>query len=196
MSKSHREALQAEFEGALGAAIIAWNQAEMVIRGLLVTLSGDGMVSYILTAELGSQGIIDALNAIAPMKGKELRVAIVTVSAYYERLRAYRNYYVHGLMASGSDGKEASGLIYTSSAKGKFGIAQDIVPIDQVKWLRERCLDLMKGGAAITSRLRLPELPAEPPILPTPQTLVRPPPLRKSLRYPLNDPPPPQTDGG
>jgi len=182
----------------LGESLIAWNQAEMVLRGLLTRLCGEGLVSLILTAELGSQGMVDALRSISPLHSKEFNVAINTIAKYYETLRAYRNYYFHGLIAvsSGIEIQKASGLLNVASSKGKLGVATQNIPLSEIDTLRSRCETLMGATGDLIDLMFPQEGSRVNPPLPTPESLPPPPTLKKQLRYPLNDPPQQPSSGG
>lgn len=183
-----------DFLAALGEAIVAWNQAENVLRNLLLTLCGGSPASYVLTADLSSQGIIDGLKAISPTQTIEVCEAVSAVCKYYERIRAYRNYYVHGIIALGwnTTTKIGSGLINTSSSKGKLAFHMEQIETDKLAQLREWANTLMKAAGAIIDVANPQAGSFADPTLPTAQTLVPPVTLQKKAHFPLNDPQSPQ----
>jgi len=177
-----------------GELIITWNQAEGVLRNLLMSVCGRSPATYILTAELGSRGLTDGLNAIAVTQNENVKEAILAVVILYDRLREYRNYYVHGLTAIGVRNGVGFGSANMASAKGKLGFSTDEVPVEQLDDLTKRLRLLTTASIAILDTIDPQEGSMVPQALPTRATLPIPDRLRKNLRYPLNDPQPPQSE--
>lgn len=180
------------YSAKLGETILSWNTAEGALRSLLSTVCGASNATRILTAELGSRGLTDGLNAIAVTLPIEQRRAVEHVVAVYDRLREYRNYYVHGITAMGQIGDDIVGMTFMQSAKGKLGYATDFVEAATLVDIEERARAL---AAAISDTedaiYPRPGSFADPP-LPSPETLPLPDRLKKTLLYPLNEPRPPQ----
>ena len=65
-----------EFKAALGDFIIAWNNAENSMRVLLATICGHSDATNVLTVELGSRGLTEALKAMARFRAQDQRGAI------------------------------------------------------------------------------------------------------------------------
>jgi hypothetical protein len=113
---------------AIGRLVAEWNLAEANLRSLLTRLVArpenpvETMRATILTAELGAVGMEHALRALAEnIYGAPLGDAIKHVAGCYARLRAYRNYYVHGihtLITHADSGTQ--GAIHYLEAKSKL----------------------------------------------------------------------------
>ena len=87
---------------AMGRLVVIYNRAEFEIRGLLTDLAAnfqqDNRRAHILTAEIGSVGLENAIRAIAgALLPKVEREAIEHALKLSTEVRGYRNYYVHGI---------------------------------------------------------------------------------------------------
>jgi hypothetical protein len=86
---------------ALGRLIVNWNQAENSLRQILIDLCGASPAIWILTAELGSVSLENALKGASFDIGQaRLTPYIEHCIEWFSRLREYRNYYVHSINAS------------------------------------------------------------------------------------------------
>lgn len=176
------------FLSTFGQAILSWNSAEARLRYLLVVICGKQPSTYVLTAGLGSQGLLQALRAISPTQKPEVAEAIKAVCAYYETIRGYRNYYVHGFTAMAFRDNQAFGAIAMMEARDVFRIAEDYVAPSELETLIERCDLLGHAIAAIIDTLEPVEGAMAHPVLPTSQSLHPPGKLVKTLRYPIKPP--------
>lgn len=175
-----------EFLAAFGHMIITWNIAESALRRLLAGLCGaksvaDILKAKIVTVELGPIGLADALKTFAdiilpPSPAEAVNHAV----KYYDRIRAYRNYYVHGItgIIPVSDGPH--GFILITTAKGTLTENKDIVSLNDIKTLTGHANQLHWYVEAIISHLFSEEalfsLPHKPPL---PKTLQK---TRQHLR--------------
>jgi hypothetical protein len=90
---------------SLGLVVIGWNACELACRELVKTLATGGQhrswrLAEVLISELGSVGLTQALQCYArefPSEQKDLARAVRHIADVTERLRAYRNYFVHGI---------------------------------------------------------------------------------------------------
>lgn len=176
---------------ALGELAINWNFAENWIRNLAGIYAGKVVVGEILTVELGSVGLQNVLCAIAkhsPLgdEASHLRHC----AELYERLRGYRNYYIHGtIFVIGTQGrlKKPTGFTFTKSAKGQIKVYSAEVEAPQIQAVADQCYDLGLFARGVWSHFRggptggggLPSLPDKPPL---------PPVLDKSAPYPQSPP--------
>ena len=195
MASRDFEAATRQYTSALGEFIMAWNHAENTVRWLLMALSGStSIASHILTAELGSRGLTDGLKAFSPTLEPPIRETVLLVVELYDRLREYRNYYAHGIMTVAvRDGVTLTGWATMASAKGKLGYAEDFVTLAQIMARLEDSRRLSDGARAIIAAVD-PGARLEVPLpLPSRETLPLPDRLKKTLRYPLHAPPPPQS---
>ena len=89
---------QVSYYAALGAAVVAWNRVENSLRQMLITLCGAGPEIWILTAELSAIPLVRALNSGATdVACPRLRPFIEHCTEWFDRLREYRNYYIHSI---------------------------------------------------------------------------------------------------
>lgn len=182
-----------DYLAAFGELILTWNQAENTLRNLLLAACGVSTATHILTAELGSRGLSDGLRSIAVTLNIELQDAVEAVTALYDRLLAYRNYYVHGISSIGIANGLGVGLANIASAKGKLGFSEDRVTYQQLVNARTYALQLRDEAGAILDTINPREGSRVDPPLPSRKTLLLPDTLKKTLRYPLNEPAPPQS---
>jgi hypothetical protein len=158
------------------------------MRYLLMVLCGKKPSTYVLTAELGSQGLLQGLRAISATQSAEIAAAIKAVCKYYETLRAYRNYYVHGLTAIAYSDGHAIGAIAMMEAKEVLRIAEDRITLSEVQALTEQSDLLRRALSALLDTVEPREGSMAHPVLPTSQSLHPPGALKKTLRYPLGPP--------
>lgn len=133
-----------DFYRSYGFAVYAWNRAEQSVRNLLATIAAEDIHAQsnpravILTAELGSRGIVQALQSFANATMEaEAQDAVIFLVRYFEIVLSYRNYYVHGVTHITSanpnpkDDKELNenpiGLIRHVSSKGKIIYHEDSI---------------------------------------------------------------------
>ena len=127
----------------LGLLVVKWNQFETLTQTVLEALIGGGEKTYILTAHMGNVSLCDAIrtmgNEFAP---DEAKTHLTHLLDLFERLREYRNYYVHGIsdLTEASDGLPI-GVAQSLSAKARLVLHQgrvDEADLDaMVKRLRE-----------------------------------------------------------
>lgn len=144
---------------ALGMIVVGWNRCELHIRELLkaLTTAGDVLRQRAIEpiiVELGTVGMAQALNCLAeefPTEQHDIAEGVRHVANMYERCRAYRNYYVHGISAVTRYGifidaedfekdtplHEAMregpyGTIHNRSGKNKFKFGMDHVDTEQL----------------------------------------------------------------
>src|SRR6185437_3943940 len=115
---------------------------------------------------------------------------------YYDRLRVYRNYYMHGItVAVPSSDLGALGVILMTSAKGELAHDKDFISVEQIYETIGRTttlrtyIDQVLNNLAWTVDPKLPE--RRRPQLPVPPPM--PERLKKSRAYPLRPKPPPDT---
>ena len=156
------------FAEALGELVIAWNVAEMRVRDMLANFCSrentyEGlMASLILTVELGGVGMSNALHAIAGdiLEGDEAD-AVKHVAIGSDTLRAYRNYYVHGVVSTLTDDAGEAGNIETVSAKGAYISHREVIEIAEVRRITEHLEALTVYTDGVLSHLFWPPTPAQ-----------------------------------
>ena len=140
-----------EYAAKLGAAVVLWNATEGTIRELLRLLARgmkvtEGSVgAWILVTELGSRQLSEALQAFATdvIEEPEGADAVRHVALYFDRILAYRNYYVHGISRlrptnPAPPDLKPVGTIDSRSAKGKLVSYHDEITTDDLDSFMDR----------------------------------------------------------
>ncbi len=160
----------------LGELAINWNVAEAWIRTLAGSYAGKTVVGEILTIELGTIGLQNVLCAVAkhaPLA--EEADALLYCAKLYERLRGYRNYYIHGtIFAVEYANRPAAGFTYMKSAKGQIKSHGARVEAHQIQTVADQCYGLALYARQIYHHLHgdsqnggaRPPLPDKPPLPP------------------------------
>lgn len=133
----------------LGDLIIRWNGCEGSLRYLLALVSGGGIRFDILAAHFNPDALMNAFRTFAaetldsPFKDHVLHAA-----TYFDRLREYRNYYVHGIYLVSADREgRAVGLANSLSARGRLVLHPKQIGIGDL-------LDLMAKMAMFEEYIR------------------------------------------
>lgn len=179
----------ADMFAALGELVIEWNLTESWLRNLLFQFAGEWPASEILTTELGTTGVIQALQAFAAdFLSVEYRDGIKHATKYFEILREYRNHYVHGMIYVNEDARW-QGFVDSTSSKGRLVESAHVVHSPQIKAITAHCLTLthylqdlvsLHHGPRQEPRASLKPWPDKPPL---PDRLEKPrmyPPQRES----------------
>ncbi len=160
--------------------ILTWNMTEGTMRGLLAQFIGsdsarDVLKSRILTVELGTTGLADALRALAVnILPQDVGKSVSHAVDYFERIRSYRNYYVHGTTNILNATSGPHGFIVNMAAKGKLVEHKDRVSVPDLAFVTDHSMTLRNYVTGISCHLlwtaefdggSRPLLP-EPPQLP------------------------------
>jgi len=144
------------FAVLLGRLVISWNRSEHAKRVMLATLLHDG-ASWVVVAELNQVGVDQALRSFAngalPEPIKSLTLQGITQG---ERLRAYRNHYVHGIVSTSGSEHGSEGHIVAHSAKNELKEHTERVPAAQIEEVAQKCEELADHFASLGSYLRVP----------------------------------------
>jgi len=127
---------QQQYLAAFGDMIITWNQSENLLRFLLLTMCDETSYSHVMIAELGSVGLENALSAVSGRYDSDIQLATSHVVNAYTLLRAYRNYYAHGMSGFIYEEGVVKGFVYSVSGKGKLSVDRDIVEIETLAKLK------------------------------------------------------------
>jgi hypothetical protein len=106
----------------IGDLIVRWNTCEGSLRHLLAHVSGGGVSYDILAAHMTPTALLNAIRTF----GNDVVEApfdehIEHAAEFFDRLRMYRNYYVHGIHHITADAKgDAVGLANELSARGRL----------------------------------------------------------------------------
>lgn len=183
-----------DFLAAYGEVVMEWNQTEAGARRFLFDLiGGQDASSYILLAHLGNVSLTDAISAYKEMRSPALVEHIDHYCAYFDRLREYRNYYVHGLMLVSRDWSNGAekfcGEIEQITAKGRLAQTDDKVTVEDLNQLKNWMTELATYSFVVRAEFN----PQSRPAGLNPLTPQRKPPLpdrlQKNRRFPLGEVP-------
>jgi hypothetical protein len=153
---------------ALGTLVIDWNFAEGWMGTLLSSLVEPSDTAKILTAELGSVGLENALTAFANhIVTADQGDAIKHAVKMFARLRGHRNYYIHAVVFQAGD--PPVGYTHSQSAKGRLKLSAAVVTKELVLAAASLCRDLGRYVQKITASIHgdgqvpLPDKPPLPP---------------------------------
>jgi hypothetical protein len=175
---------------ALGRLVMEWNFAEHwlgMLAGALIGRhmkplgsqpAGEGyLLPQTLVAELGSVDIANLLHTLASdVLAPELGAAVAHAAAYHERLREFRNAFVHGIEnGTDIDGFGYVGLLHSISAKQALVFKAAHIPVADIDMIADRCVTLRKYADGIIHHIGAgivqpkpgeapPELPHKPPL--------------------------------
>ncbi|MAU19193.1 MAG: hypothetical protein CMH13_01510 [Martelella sp.] len=176
----------------LGKIILDWNAFESTVEAQIQYLSGGGDKVSILTAHLRNLAMQDVLKTLAnDIAPAPLKDDLLYVASLFNRLREYRNHYVHSIATVGKapDG-QVCGLSQTVSAKTRFKLHQQIVSLSDLEWIHRQILDARRFATAVYHQMKQAE---EYPDRSPPLRLPEKPPLPDKLKRPeillLADPP-------
>ncbi|NKM59274.1 hypothetical protein GFL21_33195 [Rhizobium anhuiense] len=177
----HRDPTEAEkeFLAKIGEILLDWNVLEATIELITYRLAGGGNHIDVLTAHLGNVAMTDALKTLANEFGPEdLRDDILHTADLFDRLREYRNYYVHGIRLLAHKGDTSGpivGLSQSTTAKSRLRLHQAMIGIEDLQKLdadlvtAKRFADWIVGklwGVEELPGVAQPSQPPEKPPLP------------------------------
>ena len=138
---------QVSYYASLGALTVAWNKAENSLRQILITLCGESPQIWILTAELSAIPLERALQSGATdIASPRLRPFIEHCIEWFDRLREYRNYYIHSitdveLHYSG----EFVGMSWQTTAKRRLVIHQEFIFEERLLHFRQQVMSCLSS---------------------------------------------------
>ncbi len=157
----------------VGILVVYWNRVEEAARLLVRHFNrGDRDRSDILTAHMGTNSLCDALRTLSSAYCKSHEQEHIRhYIKLLERVREYRNYYIHGLLGY----EEGMGQIQTLSARSNLILHAESVDAEDIENIAIRCLEVSRYGINLYERLRqresarkqkkrLPPLPDKPPL--------------------------------
>lgn len=139
------------FRTSLADLLFAWNRMEAATRFLLEIFAGvRSFEGQILTADLGNVKVREALLAITEIASPEMRDHVRHYLAGFDRLRAWRNYLVHGPMAVAQEGERVGAFVREIQVRnGRLSEHQTLVDADAV----ERVTNSITGFHLYLSRI-------------------------------------------
>ena len=169
---------QVSYYASLGAATVAWNQAENSLRQMLIALCGASPEIWILTAELSAIPLERALQSGATdIASARLKPFIEHCIEWFDRLREYRNYYIHGIndVSLHYSGKFVGDASQTT-AKRRLVIHQEFIFEERLLHFRQQAAELLAFSSdvlfhvaahpmtAFSDGKPFPPLPEMPPL--------------------------------
>ncbi|WP_338467058.1 hypothetical protein RXV95_00430 [Novosphingobium sp. ZN18A2] len=115
----------ANFQRWFTEIAVNWNNCERAGQKLLATILGNSPVAHAMCCEMGNVQLVNALNIAADLESEGTAKAIRRFCESFERLRAYRNFVIHGLIEiPRKDHHMGHGVttLFTESGKGSFKI--------------------------------------------------------------------------
>lgn len=143
------------FHEAFTNAVIVWNCVEQEARRLLVGPQQRNIAALVASAHLGNVALTDALRAFAETLEDEVEASHVAHACeMFERIRAYRNYYVHGLTFLGLQGPELlpTAVVRGMEAKGRLALVEADVSVDDIRALWRMCCNAYSYFHALNLR--------------------------------------------
>ncbi|MGV0878038.1 hypothetical protein V6767_12910 [Martelella sp. FLE1502] len=164
---------------SIGNVVVDWNALEASMELLVYTLSGGGKHIDVLTAHMNNTMLLDAFRTLAnDFAPEEYRDDLEFIATMFDRLRSYRNYYVHGIKAVTRKGGRSGppiGVSQSVSARSRLKLHQAVIEIHELEEISrhlneaKRYVDLTFGhlsGIAARPGSKLPSRPLERPQLP------------------------------
>ena len=123
------------FLATLGSLVVCWNHLEASLQSMVYALGGAGSRTDIITAHMGNVALCDALRVLSAEFGDDmLKPHLVHFIELFDRVRTYRNYYVHGVRHLGLDQQGAVvGMSQSISAKTRLILHQETVTEENLK---------------------------------------------------------------
>lgn len=136
-----------DFFASFGNMILSYNNAEEGFRRLLFGLVtprpksiGSIALAKAMTDSLDNMGIALALKCFAnDIADSKLRTPILHAVEYMDRLRPYRNFYVHGITSIQLTNTGPKGWIHTHTAKGLLREHKTHISKDAIDELADQC---------------------------------------------------------
>lgn len=153
------------FAAELGEFMIAWNQAENTLRYLLLTMWSNERSAHVMIAELGAVGLDQAIRAISEKYNDDVKEAVRYILTVYERLRAFRNYYAHGVTGFVFTEGRLNGYVYAISGKEQLVVAKDFISIDDLARLKRDTVSMSQDAERVIDTINpQPGSQAQPPL--------------------------------
>lgn len=172
-------------------AIIAWNNVERSAQSVLRSVTNGGVGATAIIAHLGSRGLKEALQTVANSKpeGDELADHIMHLVDGMDIIRAYRNHYVHNLLAVGmkpGSPETFQGKLHVMEAHGKLAWIEEDLSTEKVAAFMQHCLRLSVYGERLAHCISRPnalELSKARPPLTSLEKPAWPPQLKKNRTH-------------
>lgn len=137
------------------SALIFWNHAESAAKQIAQLLLGESAMSMAVTAELGNQTLIQAIE-VASHEMPEIGPHLRHFSRGYRTILGYRNFYVHAAYAtrpSESDPAKAELMLFSLNGKGRVRYFNRALSDAELDGMITATQQLIGYGAAIQKEL-------------------------------------------
>jgi len=186
--------------GSLGRLVIAWNDLEFSIRQILIALAHEPITAVMLSADYNAVTMFNTVRMLVherdqshnrinealrvEMKKRDALIRLYDLAGAHvnnlidcaDRLRIYRNVYVHGIQSAHKGGF----FIGSITARPKFAFHMHKLPVAevtkitrQVRALSKYAAEILKAVESNQSENRLSSPPKWPQIHPLPERLER-----------------------
>lgn len=149
----------------IGELVSKWNVLEGQVRYTLMfvleRVCPPSPAAQILTAHMGSVALTEALRTAAnEFTSDNIRKRLLHSADYIDRLRAYRNFYVHGFTHVGwNRSREPIGFLQSTSAKSRLIEHEDTFLESDVEDLISKIAEIQSFIGQLYSFLRDGEQP-------------------------------------
>ncbi len=141
------------FTLAFATFVIKWNHLEGVARDIMQELIGAGYGSLIAVHHMGNASLTDAIR-VSSSSSPAMSEHLVHFCKGMDVLRAYRNYYVHGLIGVGmNDDHGAVGLVLMLQVKGRVKLTEKALQLDDLMGSINDASSYISYGKSIVSLL-------------------------------------------
>ena len=142
--------------------MLAWNKLEKLAHLIVYKLAGGIERIEALTASLQASSLSLAMNSLSTAFDEPARSHVKNFADRFDRLREWRNHYVHGPIAVGFNDEGIPGAIVQTVKVKKGGLAgrNDFITAVDLHNMMNQILDLQRYGSAIT--VHLWDVPVEP----------------------------------
>ncbi|MBZ9861456.1 hypothetical protein [Mesorhizobium sp. CA12] len=118
----------------LGLLVVKWNRLEANAQLMLYGLGGGGETIEALTANMGTVALTDGLRTLGAEFAPEMAKEHIThYLDLFDRIRAYRNHYVHGVRIMELRDEKPVGLSQSVSAKSRLVFHQTTITEDDLQ---------------------------------------------------------------
>lgn len=133
----------------LGQIAIEWNNIDALMRLLLSVFIGGGDKTDIITAHMNSPVFINMMKTFtAEYAPKDAQAHFTCLYEFYDRMREYRNYYIHGITNIAYEKDRPIGFAQSRSARGRLVLHQDSIDLTKL----QGCLDNLDTLRAFLNR--------------------------------------------
>lgn len=176
-----------EYLVELGMVIVEWNKLEATIRFLIYKLAGGGPATDILLSKMSTLGTIDIFKSLSGEIGSDsLRSELGHLAEVYDKLREYRNEYVHGIAALVHDGSINGPIVglgqTVATSKSRLVLREHKVSKADLEFMRTNLESAKKYADSIITTLLREISPDCRRLLPA-VDIVRPTDLKRLTRH-------------